>query len=214
MSFANEIEYYLYEEFLDLGPEAYQDKVRYFEANEKNIFNLPFERRIEIQLQYIEALHQTDRFHNVLNIIDDFISLVMSENIYEINGKDAYKTLLLIKSDCLYNAVDYVASKHVISELVRIEGDNPKNRKVFLKNNVDKLRYDSQTIKGISILLFIFSAFIIGIEIFVVRIFYTEWIDIFAFVRNSLFLLGVLTIIGREIKIKKDSQKEYEELIQ
>jgi len=213
MSFTNEIEFYVYDAYIELGKDAYLEKVLYYETHKGHILNLPFNQTIEIHCDYIEALHQTNKYYKVLEIIDEVIASIISENIYTIKGTDVYKSLLYIKADSLYNIIDYKSANHVVSELIKIDGDNGICKSLFVKNSVDNLRYEGQKIRAIGILLFLCSAFIIGVEILMIRSFYNEWIDIFVAVRNILFLSGILSIVGQEINIRMKSIKAYNQLL-
>jgi hypothetical protein len=213
MSFINEIEYYVYDEYIELGKDAYLEKIRYFETHQKRIFNLPFYQSIEVQCDYIEALHQTNRYFKILSIIDDLIGTIIYENVYHIKGTDVYKAMLFIKADSLYNIIDYKKANHVISELIKIDGGNSICKTLFVKNNVDNLRYEGQKVRAVGILLFLTSAFVIGVEILMIRSFYNEWIDIFVAIRNILFLCGLFSIVGQEVNIKMKSLKAYNQLI-
>ncbi|MDB4438703.1 hypothetical protein N9176_00485 [bacterium] len=213
MSFINEIEYYVYDEYIELGKEAYHEKIHYFEAHQLHILNLPLNQSIELQCDYIEALHQTNRYFKVLNKVDDLIGAIIYENVYHIKGTDVYKSMLFIKADSLYNTIDYKKANHVISELIKIDGNNSLCKTLFVKNNVDNLRYEGQKVHAVGILLFLTSAFVIGTEILMIRSFYNEWIDIFVAIRNILFLCGVVLIVGQEINIRMKSLKAYNQLI-
>ena len=213
MSFINDIEYYVYDEYIEMGKEAYLEKIRYFEAQQQRILNLPLNQSLEIHCNYVEALYQTNRYYRILRIIDDLIAKIIFENVYHIKGVDVYKSMLFIKADSLYSIIDYKRANHVVSELIKIEGDNKTCKKLFMNNSVDNLRYEGQKIRAIGILLFLTSAFVIGIEILMIRSFYNEWIDIFVAIRNILFLCGVASIIGQEINIRMKSLKAYNQLI-
>lgn len=213
MSFTNEIEYFVYDEYIELGKEAYLEKILYYESQEQRILNLPFFQSLEIQCDYIEALHQTDKHYKLLEIIDGVIATVMYENIYTINGTDVYKSLLYIKADALYNTLNYRSSNHVVSELIKIEGDNILCKSLFIKNSIDNLRYEGQKIRAIGILLFLCSAMVIGVEILMIKSFYNEWINIFVAIRNILFLGGILSIVGQEIDIRIKSFEAYHQLL-
>ena len=94
MSFTNEIELYVYDAYIELGDDAYLEKVLYYETHKQHILNLPFNQTIEIHCDYLEALHQTNKYYKVLEIIDDVIASIISENIYTINLRNGNSVLI------------------------------------------------------------------------------------------------------------------------
>lgn len=213
MSYTNEIENYIYKSYLEINPKAYQDKIHYFEKFKTDIYNLPFYLCVEMQCDYIEALHQTEKYQSVIGKIDKLIETVIIDNVHQINGEDIFKSLLFIKADALYKNIEYAKSHQVITALIKIDGDKNESRNLYLNNRIDELRYNGQKIRAICILLFLISAFIIAMEILMIRSLFPEWVNIFTVSRNGLFCLGLCTYFGYELYIRHKSKIEYLRLI-
>ncbi|MBT8232756.1 MAG: hypothetical protein HKO66_02460 [Saprospiraceae bacterium] len=213
MSFINEIEDLIYEEYQELGKENFPEKIRYFEKNKLRILKLPFNICLEIQCDYIFALHSMEHNFKLLKVIDSLITTVITENVYKVNGRDIYKELLFIKAQALYQIVDYNSANHVSSELLKIDPDHKRCKEVFIKNNIDKLRYEGQNTRAFIILMFLLSAIIIGVEILAIRSFYPEMVKFFEIIRNGLFVLGLSTYIFQEFRIRQKAKASFYRLL-
>lgn len=213
MSFTNEIDSHIYNDYLEISPIAFQDKIRYFEKYRDRIILLPFNYSIEIQCDYVEALYHAEKYNKIIKVIDRLIETIIIENVYDIKGEDIFKSLLLIKANALHQCVEYQKSKYVTTELIKIDGYNAATKDIFIKNNIDLLRYDGQKIRGFSILMFLLSAFVIGIEILMVRSLFPEIVAGFVTIRNGLFCLGLCSYFGYEIYIRLKSKREYLRLL-
>jgi len=214
MKFTSEIEKQVYNDFLGIEIKAYQEIIHYYEMNKSEIFKLPLEFKILVDIRYAFALYETEDYYSFLTKVDRLINIVIQENIYEIDDQDVFKELLYKKGTAAHKVLDYYKADHILSELVKIDKNNKTIDKAYLTNAVDQKRYEGKILNAISIVLFFVSATIIGIELLLIRTFYPEWVGLFEWTRNGLFLLGVGVLLFLEISIRYKTNKSLNRLKQ
>lgn len=214
MDFANEIEELVYLEFQDIDERDYQDKIRYFERNKKAIRTLPYEVRLEMTLQYVISLFEVGDYYRYLKHVDSLLTRVIEDSLYSIDGDDIYQELLYRKAASFHNILDYYSADHVLGELCKIDKTNNIYKRTFLKNNMDRLRYQGQKVRAGIISMFLVSGIVIGIELLVIRPFYAEQIQLIEICRNSLFGGAILGIMLQEFRIRLKSWRKYSALVQ
>jgi len=212
MNFTGEIEKLVYQEYLELDSSAYQEKIRYYERNHSEISQLPFSVSVEIQCECVMAYFEVGAYYTYLKEVDRLIQLVISENIFEVQGKNIFEELLFRKAAALYNVVDYYQSEHVFSELLKINPTNQLYQKAFAKCSIDKLRYEGQGFRSVTIALFILTGIIIAIELLCIRPFHESKIFITELSRNLLFLLAIGSFIFQETRIRLLTKNKIQEL--
>ncbi len=97
MKFTEQIEQQIYKEFKNIDPNAYQEQIRYFDNNKAEIRRLPYELKTYIECKYALAAFEVKDYYGFLTIVDRLISIVVRDNIYDIDGVDIYKDLLYKK---------------------------------------------------------------------------------------------------------------------
>jgi len=214
MKFTSEIEKQVYNDFLGIETSAYQEIIHYYEMNKSEIFKLPLEFKLLIDIRYAFSLYETEDYYSFLTKVDRLINVVIQENIYEIDEKDVFKELLYKKGIAAHKVLDYDKAEHIFSELVKIDKSNKSIDKAFVRNTIDKKRYEGKILNAISIVLFFVSATIIGMELLLIRTFYPEWTSLFEWTRNGLFLLGVFVLLFLEISIRYKTQRTLNSLKQ
>jgi len=202
MNFTSEIEELVYQEFLEIEHIDYQSKIRYYERNKSEIFQLSFELSTEIRCECVIAYFEVGSYYAYLNKVDDLIHLVISENVFEVKDKNIFEELLFRKAASAYNVVDYYKAEHIFSELIKINPKNQIYKKAFAKCCIDKLRYEGQASRGLTVFLFILSAAVIAVELLSIRPFHDEYIRSFEIARNLIFSLAIFSLIFQEFKIR------------
>jgi len=214
MKFTSEIEKQVYNDFLGIEIKAYQEIIHYYEMNKSEIFKLPLEFKVLVDIRYAFALYETEDYYSFLTKVDRLINTVIQENIYEVDDQDVFKELLYKKGTAAHKVLDYYKADHILSELVKIDKNNKTIDKAYITNAVDQKRYEGKILNAISIVLFFVSATIIGMELLLIRTFYPEWTTLFEWARNGLFLLGVGVLLFLEISIRYKTRKSLNQLKQ
>ena len=214
MNFTSEIVKLVYTEYLDLEAKAYQDKIRYFERNSKEIKQLPFKINAEIRCDCAIAYFEVGDYMKFLDLVDPLIQLVITENIYTIKGKDIYKELLFRKAASLYNNVEYQKADYVFSELIKMDSKNSIYEKAYTKCSIDNLREKGQGLRGLSIFLFLLAGLIIGFELLVIRTFHKDYTFFVELSRNLIFALAIGTFIFQELNIRLRTKRKINKIKQ
>ncbi len=203
----------VYYDYVQIDADAYLEKVRFFQHHEKQISALDFDFRIWIWVDYAISNFEIGKYHEFLKLSDILIPVIIEENIFEIDGRDIYKEMLFKKAASHYNIHEYKKSDYVFSELIKIDRNNNFYinawKHALHKIIKEKLRY----FQAISILLFILTAMIIGVELLIVNSFYAEYSSFFEHARIITFLLGVFMMIAQEAVIKIKSEQTIRNII-
>jgi len=212
MNFTGEIEKLVYQEYLELNSTDYQEKIRYYERNQREIQQLPFSISTEIQCECVMAYFEVGAYYKYLEKVDMLIQLVIEENIYNIKNKNIFEELLFRKAASSYNIVDYYKAEYVFSELIKINPTNDIYKKAYTRCNVDKLRYEGQKFRAATIILFILTGALIAIELLCIRPFYEEHISSIEISRNIVFAFALFSFLFQEARIRFLTNKNIQNL--
>jgi len=213
VKFSNEISDLVYQEYLEIEPKAYHDRIRFFECNKKGISKLSYEQRLEISFEYTIALFEVGEYTRFLKNVDQLLAICINDNIYlNVDGEDIYQDLLFKKACALHNTVDFVSADHVFSELIRINKTNHTYQRAYSRNKILLLRDSGQRIRAIVISMFLSTGLIIGFELLVVRPFFESHIQLTEYTRNGLFLAAIATMILQELYIRFTSARSIKAL--
>ncbi len=212
MKLTEQIEQQIYNDFISIESKAYQEQIRYYENNRADIRRLPYEYQTYIECKCAIASYEVKDYYSFLSIVDRLIAMVIRDNIYEIDGVDIYKDLLYRKAWATHKVLDYYKADHIFSELVKIDPTNQQYAKGFLKNSLEKKRYEVKYLNAVSIVLFVISAVIICLELLMIRPFYQEWTQIVEYSRNLIFLGGIFVLLFLEGWIRLSSQQSLQAL--
>lgn len=213
MSFTNDIEEYIYQEYLSIDVKAYQSKIRFYEYNKKAIALLPYEQRLEISLEYVVSLFEVGEYYQYLEHVDKLLEKVIEENLFSVEGDDIYQELLYRKGASYYNVLDYHKADHVLGQLCRINKKSDLYKKTYFKNKIDSLRYQGQKIRAAIISLLLLTGLIIGVELLIVRPFFPGHVQVIELFRTMLFGTAVFGMIAQEARIRYSAYKQHRNLI-
>lgn len=190
--------YYQYQE---IGSSAHIEKVRFFQENKTEIENLDFDLRFAVWSDYAMSMFELGRYREFTELADEMIPLVISENIYEVDGKDIYTELLFRKAASHYNIIELEKANHVFIELYKID-DSPIHERALKQSlyKVEKSKY--RNLQAASILVFIITAVIIAIELLIITPFYLEWAPTVEAIRVCTFGFGLALLLFQELWVK------------
>mgnify|MGYP000176448802 CR=1 FL=1 len=214
MKLTEQIEQQIYNGFISIESDSYQEQIRYYENNRSDIRRLPYEYQTYIECKFAIASYEVKDYYGFLSVVDRLITMVIRDNIYEIDGVDVYKDLLYRKAWATHRVLDYYKADHIFSELVKIDSDNQHYTKGYLKNSIEKKRYEVKYLNATSIILFVLAAAVICVEILMVRTFYKEWTQMVEYSRNLIFLGGILVLLFLEGWIRLSSYQSLKVLKQ
>jgi len=212
LSFSNEISELVYQDYLCIDPKDFQERIRFFDHNRKDIDQLPYEMRLEMSIEYTVALFEVGDYFAFLKRVDQLLALSIHDNLFSIDGDDIYQELLFRKACSLHNIVDYHGADHVFSELIRIDVNNKTYKQSYYKNKVSQLRYLGQKVRTTIILLLMLTGIMIGIELLIVLPFFPEYSGKMEWIRNGLFISAVGGILLQELTIRFRAVKNIKKL--
>lgn len=196
--------------FLKIADKAYAEKIRYFEDNSSVFRVLPEEEKFELNLSYTLALFEVGAYEKYLKTSDILIEWIFAENIITFKGKDVARQLLFRKACCLYNTQKYGPARKLATQVYRMYPDSPQN-KILLRNIIYKIKEPAiQNIRAGVVVMYIVSAIIIAVHLFLIQPFYSEYAHISEFGWQGVFGFASLLLLGTEMYLRFVSSKEVE----
>jgi tetratricopeptide (TPR) repeat protein len=201
----------LYRNFRAIEAVEFRKIVYFYERNEKDILKLDFEEYFELLVTYTNALFEIAAYQKHLLMADMVIEMSFMENITEIGGQEIFRSTLFKKAASYYNLLDYPKAIYVLSELIKIEPNDPDVTQ-FLERCLRKSRPKLiRNTRAIAIFFFLVTALIISIEVLIIRNFFMHYTPLVELSRNYLFGIGVLVLIigevGDRLRAKRDVLK-------
>lgn len=186
----------IYYRYLSIEDKAYQEKVRFVEEYGEVINNLDTEVMVEIMYNYATALLELEKNPQVIKLTESLLEKVIYYNVYTIANKNILEELLVLKGLSHFKINELDKAEHTFSELIKIHPNVESHQELLFRVQQMRNKSEEQGIRALSIALFLLSAFIIGVELFIIRPFYdhhTSWVEL---TRNTCFLLGVGLLLG------------------
>ncbi len=187
----------LYRNFKALEANDFHGIVRYYERLEDDIRTLDADEYFDCTVTYTEALFQTADYGRHLVMCDHLLEFVIMQNVESWGGEDIYVKILFRKAASLYQQHEYARAEHVLRELIKL---HPWHRLAprFLRNCLLRQRPAWLfQVRAVALLLFLLSAAVVALEIFVVKPFFTDYYRLALIVHNALLGSGLgLLLIG------------------
>lgn len=177
----------------------YKGKVKFYEAQRSQINELLVKDKFELDVDYACALFELGRYQKSLGILDTLIEFVIRENIFSLEGENIFHILLFKKSACHYNLGELDKSKHVLQELIKMDSENTIYETFFKRCYRSEYIQQYRWMGGVVVGLFLLAAFIISIELLIIRPFYFESAGMVEFSRNAIFIFAILVLAVREL---------------
>ena len=185
----------IYRTFMSLEETAFQEQIRFFEENEKEIRELDFEEYFEVLAAYVTALFEVGAYREHLLMVDVVIETSIINNIVEYKGEDLFRRMLFRKAASLYHTDQFQKAEHVLAELLRMDRED-QGAILFLKKclrtHYPQIRSNAH---AVAVFLFLLTAFVIAIEVLLIRPFYEMHAKTVEMSRNSIFVIGILCIL-------------------
>ncbi len=188
-------------DYYRLSRKSFHERIRYFELHVREIDELLISEKIEIQYDYLICLFEIGRYHKFLDFVDPLIESVIIENIYLIEGKDAYRELLTKKAACSYNVTDYGQADYILKSLINLYPEDPFYRAFFRKNVRKQGKYWYRRNKSFVVVGVLLATAVLQIDMLVIGPFYTHLSDVFTIIWKGLFLLSAVFFMVNEWKV-------------
>lgn len=191
-----------YEAFLAIEAGAYKEKIQYIEENFFMLRELDAEEYFDMMVLYGEALFEAGEYARQAKLADHIVEMSIERNIVMHREQDVYFETLFKKAASLHNLDKIDQAVHILKELVKINPDH-ESTKLFLINCIIRQKKPSvRPYRNISLVLLLSSAFIIAVELILVRRVWPSWTSIVEMVRNGLFISGVILLIAGEVMVR------------
>ena len=183
--------------YSSLSPEAYRDRVRFYEENKSFVNSLVYEDRVEVDLDYAFALFEIGKYQRFLDKVDNLIELVVIDNV-ELEGKDVFKELLFRKAASLYNLWSLEKAESVISQLYKIDPEFPFVKSLFIKIRSKKPRFWYELNKALSVVAFLSGISLLLMQQLIFEPFYMEQASYIASLKTILLVVCVGLLLVNE----------------
>lgn len=195
----NQTSYNLYLDYQLIPSTDYRGKIRYFDRHQSSFDYLDEDQRLDIHLDFSNALFEVGNYHRFVQSADPLIEQVIVNNVYEHNGEKIFEGLLFKKSAALFNLRKYEEAILILQSLVKIDKEHVLAKRLFALciRKRGKSWYDLS--KGIAIVLLFSSVSILFAELVIVSSFYIEYLESVMLLRNVLILSATALLIGREL---------------
>lgn len=186
----------LFRSFAAIDPEDYQRLIRTYEELEEELGRLDAEEHFELTVRYVDALFATGAYRRHLLMVDLVIHASIERNIKEFAGEDVFARMLFRKAASAYRTHDFGQAQHIAEELIRIYPANSLYRRllqsILFKQQQRLLQFGRATF----IFCILALALVIVVDLLLVQPFYPAEHAAMVWLRDDLFILGTLALVG------------------
>ena len=198
----------IYSDFKEISELAFQEKVSFYEKNRELIKNLEFSKYFEIKLNYSDALFNAGFYYKYIGTSDEIISESIQYNIARFKNRDIYKETLFKKAMAHHNLNELEEAEIIVKELIKMDPGDRSNKFFLFRCLSKKKSKFNRTTRAVSIIFFLSAVLVSATEILIINNFFSEISFISSFIRNTLFVIGLVIFAVGEVynflKIKKE----------
>lgn len=181
-----------------LRVDAHQAVRRYVEKHESALRKLDQDEFYDILIIYLDALFECGDYDVFLSRVDEGIAMTVDRPEYGRREEHLFHHLLFRKAAACYHKGKEEQCVHILRELLRLDPEHALAAR-FLVQCVNRSHKSArQTIRAISIGLFLSTVLVLMLETLWIRPFLTEEVALIVWVRNSLFISGWVVLVGGE----------------
>lgn len=197
----------LYNQYLYMDDKAYYDKVRFFEQNENDVYNMRLEDSLWIQSGYLDAVFQIGKYKKYCDKSQDILQRLIYHNITNFHDENLYEEVLQKRACAFYNLKDYNRSIHISKELLKINPLRKDTRKILFYAYRSSHKRMLKFIKAAIMASLLSAAFILLFEQIVIASFFPEYIVSFLTITAAIFTPIFMLLIG--VKVYIDFKSSY-----
>jgi len=189
-------------DFKEIDRSSYRSVIRFFEKNRSSFEHLPADEYLELLSAYAQAIFDIGEYGKFIPIADAVIELSIELNIQYIENRDIYCYMLFKKSAAHFHIDEMDRCVHILLELIKIDPHNP-----YYLGFLRKCYYDAQEAslnisRNITIVLLLSSSLVIAFELFYIRPYRQQYVQIVEWLRNSLFILAWVVLFSGEFFLR------------
>lgn len=186
----------------------YKAMIQFYEEQLVRINELLPKDKLEFDIDYTNALFELGKYVKCEGVLNKLIGIVIMDNIFELNGKDVYQELLFKKSACHFNIGESGKCRHILSELIKMNPTDSNYKNFYKRCYRIEHKKSFRWIGGLVVGLFLFSAFIVPIELLIVKPFYNDHAVMVEWTRNGLVLGALFLAVAKEYIFHKSFSKK------
>lgn len=203
----------IYRDFLGIPDKNFREQIDYYEKKETEIGKLGLDEFLELLYAYSNALFQIGAYRKYLLVSDSVIELVFRYNIYSFKEEDLLHKTLFQKAAAHYNLREFSLAAHLLAELVKMNSYEQEVVLFFKKCRQQQYPEIQAVFRAVSIFLLLLCAGLIALEILFIRPFYEMYVSLVEHSRNTLFLLGCITMGIGYLYIRYLAEKDSRSLL-
>ena len=190
----------LFSTFKEIEAGGSRSVLRFVEEHARDISMLPVREYFNLQYAYCSALFETGNYQLVVDCTVELLELSILDNLKEVDGEDAFRTLLYRRASSLFHLMKYEECIHVCDQLLRLHPQFVEAGQLYEKALYQKPIPWIAKARALSVALFLFAAALIAFEVLVINQFAeSTWRTGFEYFRNGCFLFGWLLLLGGDI---------------
>lgn len=201
----------LYNQYLYLDDKAYYDKVRFYEQNESDVFNMRLEDSLWIQSGYLSALFQIGEYRKFNDKAQRLLQRLIYHNISYFQEEDLYEETLHKMACAKYQLKDYDESMRISKELLKINPERKDTKRVLFCAIRSDHQKSLKFIRAAIIASLLGAAFLLLFEQIVIFSFFPHLVDWFmgliAQIFIPLFTVLILFKIGIDLRSNMKATK-------
>lgn len=202
----------LLQDYSKIEKTNYKAMVQFYEEKQSKINELLPKDKLELAIDYVNALFELGKYVKCEGILSELIVLVVRDNIFEIDGKDIYQSLLFKKSACHFNIGESEKCKYILSELIKMNPNDISYKNFYKRCFRIEHKKAFRWMGGLVVALFLISAIIVPIELLIVKPFYHDAASSVEILRNGLVVVAILLAGTKEYLFHKSFSKRMDSL--
>lgn len=203
----------IYQEFKEIDQAEFRQIVRFFETRHDAIQELPFNEYLELLLIYADALFEIGTYHSYISVSEQAIAITIEHNIKYFHGEYIFYNILFKKAAAHYNLLEYDKAEHILNELIKMNPEDEDAIRFLKKCKRQKRPEFLKSTRAISVFMFLLTAAVIGIELFIIRPFFSAYIPLIEWIRNFVFATGWGILLGGDLYHRWKTNREANVLV-
>lgn len=191
----------LYNKYLFLDEKAYYDKIRFYEQNELDVYNMCLEDSLWIQSGYLEAVYKISDYKKYCDKSQDLLERLIFHNISIFQGEDLYQDTLHMRAASFYHLKKYNDSIHTAEQLLKIDSLRNNTAKILFYAHRSSFKKTLKFIKAGLMAALLSTAAVLLFEQIVIASFFPEMITMFLKLIAYIFMPIFTILIGAKIAI-------------
>lgn len=186
------------QQIIQLRVDAHQAVRRYVEKHESALRKLDQDEFYDILVIYLDALFECGEYDVFLSRIDEGIAMTVDRPVYGRREEDLFHHLLFRKAAACFHKGEEKQCVHILRELLRLNPEHALAARFLVRCENKTQQSARQTIRAISIGLFLSTVLVLVLETLWIRPFFAEGVSLVVWLRNCLFVSGWVVLVGGE----------------